>query len=54
MTSATLSGLLRERFAAVGFRQTADEVRPFLSDPRELDLWPQEFFDEAASRWISA
>lgn len=42
--------LLRERFAAVDFKYAAEEVRVFLSDPRELQLWSREFFDELAGR----
>lgn len=42
--------LLHERFAAVDIRQAADEVRVFLADPRELELWSMEFFMDLASR----
>jgi len=42
--------LLRERFAAINFKQAAEEVRPFLTDPRELDLWSEEFFASLAAR----
>lgn len=50
MTYGILANLLRERFSAIDFKQAADEVRIFLSDPRELDLWSQGFFDEIAGR----
>lgn len=46
----TLKRLLRERFEAVDFHQAAEEVRVFLPDPRELDLWSPEFFIELAAR----
>jgi len=42
--------LLRDRFAGIDFRQAADEVRVFLPDPRELELWSGEFFHELAGR----
>jgi predicted nucleotidyltransferase component of viral defense system len=45
-----LQRLLEERFAAVDVQQAAEEVRVFLPDPRELDLWSQEFFIDLAGR----
>jgi predicted nucleotidyltransferase component of viral defense system len=36
--------LLDERFAQVDFAQAAEDVRPFIRDPRSLDLWSREFF----------
>jgi hypothetical protein len=48
ITRQVLVDLLRERFAAVDFKQAADEVRVFLPDPRELQLWSREFFDGLA------
>lgn len=50
ITRRVLVDLLRERFAAIDFRQAADEVRVFLPDPRELQLWSREFFDGLAVR----
>jgi hypothetical protein len=50
ITRQVLVDLLRERFAAVDFKQAADEVRVFLPDPRELQLWSREFFDGLAVR----
>jgi hypothetical protein len=50
ITRNALVDLLRERFTAIDFKQAADEVRVFLSDPRELQLWSREFFDELAGR----
>jgi hypothetical protein len=50
ITSQVLVDLLRERFAAIDFKQAADEVRVFLPDPRELQLWSREFFDGLAVR----
>ena len=42
--------LLRERFAKIDFKQAADEVRVFLSDSREIELWSRPFFDELISK----
>ena len=50
LTPETLVALLHERFAQIDFAQAAGEVRPFVHDPRELDLWSEEFFNELASR----
>lgn len=50
LSSESLKQLLRERFAAIDFKQAAEEVRPFLPDPRELDLWSEEFFDSLVTR----
>lgn len=50
ITPQTLMGLLVERFAQLNFKQAADEVRVFLADQRELELWSREFFDDLAMR----
>ncbi|MFN4942348.1 MAG: nucleotidyl transferase AbiEii/AbiGii toxin family protein [Akkermansiaceae bacterium] len=45
-----LTQMLIERFAAVDVTQAAEDVRVFLQDTRELDLWSSEFFIEIAKR----
>lgn len=50
ITRQVLVDLLRERFAAVDYKSAAEEVRVFLPDPRELELWSREFFDGLAVR----
>jgi hypothetical protein len=50
LTLGALKALLIERFAGIDFRKAADEVRVFLSDPRELDLWSSEFFGNLADQ----
>lgn len=50
ITRQVLVDLLRERFADVDFKQAAEDVRVFLPDPRELQLWSREFFDGLAAR----
>jgi predicted nucleotidyltransferase component of viral defense system len=42
--------LLRQRFAEIDFNHAVDEVRVFLPDPRELELWSREFFDDLVGR----
>lgn len=49
-TDQILTRLLRERIAEIDFRKAADEVRVFLHDPRELELWSTEFFLDIADR----
>jgi predicted nucleotidyltransferase component of viral defense system len=39
-----LQTLLKERFEQVDISAAAEEVRPFLRDPRELELWSEAFF----------
>ncbi|MDB2673829.1 nucleotidyl transferase AbiEii/AbiGii toxin family protein [Akkermansiaceae bacterium] len=46
----TLRHLLCERFEQVDFKQAAQEVRVFLPDPRELDLWSQAFFNDLTTK----
>ena len=53
ITPEVLNRLLKNRFAELNFRETADEVRVFLHDPREVELWSREFFIELADRLIS-
>ena len=50
ITLEILKGLLLERFAGIDFKNAADEVRLFLADPRELDLWSPSFFNDLAKR----
>lgn len=50
ITSDTLNRLLKKRFAELDFREAADEVRVFLQDSREVELWSKEFFVDLASR----
>ena len=41
---AAVQTLLKERIQSVDLAAAAEDVRPFLSDPRELQLWDEEFF----------
>lgn len=50
ITGDLLHRLLDERFDAVDFKQAAEEVRVFLPDSRELDLWSRDFFKDLAKR----
>lgn len=44
LNTPMLHDLLQNRFSQLNFAAAADEVRPFLRDPRELDLWTESFF----------
>ncbi len=50
LNPAGLQSLLMERFENVDPAAAADEVRPFLRDARELDLWSAEFFRDLVNR----
>lgn len=50
LTDADLKNLLEERIATVDFTAAAADVRPFLADSSELDLWSGAFFREIAAR----
>ena len=41
---AAVQTLLKERIQSVDMAAAAEDVRPFLRDPRELQLWNEEFF----------
>ena len=45
-----LRGLLRERFRQVDFGQARSDVRPFIPDDAELELWNGAFFQSLAER----
>ena len=45
-----VQALLKERIQNVDLTAAAEDVRPFLRDPRELQLWTEEFFFELISQ----
>jgi len=47
---AGVQTLLRERIESVDIAAAAEEVRPFLRDPRELTLWSEDFFIELVAK----
>lgn len=50
INARSLKELLLARFADIDFKKAADEVRIFISDPRELELWSPSFFNDLAER----
>ena len=50
VTREVLNSLLKKRFGEIDFREAADEVRVFLHDLREVELWSKEFFVDLANR----
>lgn len=50
LTLISLKDLLKNRFECVDISAATKEVRPFLRDARELDLWSQALFLELADK----
>lgn len=50
LATESLKALLVKRFGEINFREAANEVRVFLQDPREVELWSKEFFVDLANR----
>lgn len=50
LTPQRLRDLLKARFQVVNIRNAVEEVRVFLKDPRELDLWSRDFFESLTDR----
>ena len=46
----TVQTLLRQRIESIDIRAAAEEVRPFLRDPRELTLWSKDFFIDLVAK----
>jgi len=44
LTSDVLVNMMNEKFRLIDFKQAKNDVLPFVSDPRSLDLWSEEFF----------
>jgi len=44
--------LLEERIAGVDWRQAAEDVLPFIRDPRSLGMWGAELFRDAVGRMV--
>jgi len=47
---SAVQALLKERVQSVDLTAAAEDVRPFLRDPRELQLWTEGFFLELISQ----
>lgn len=45
-----LKVLLKEKIESADISSVAEDVRPFLRDPRELELWSKDFFIDLVSR----
>lgn len=50
LDQASLQTLLKKRIQSVDLSAAAEEVRPFLRDPRELTLWSENFFLDLISK----
>lgn len=49
VTKETFLALLRERLATADIRQVKADVLPFVRNPRELDIWSNEYFVQLVS-----
>ncbi len=45
-----ITGLLIERIQSINWQQAKADVLPFIRDPRSLDLWGVDLFNEAVER----
>lgn len=45
-----LKGALHERFASINFESAKADIRPFIKDANELDIWNRDFFDQITER----
>ncbi len=45
-TAGQLKEVLNERFVSVDFNKAKDDIRPFIKDQRELDVWSRDFFSQ--------
>ncbi|NLF94164.1 MAG: nucleotidyl transferase AbiEii/AbiGii toxin family protein [Oligosphaeraceae bacterium] len=50
LTGMTVQSLLLKRLTEIDIEAIKKDVRPFLRDDRELDLWSKEFFQDVFSR----
>jgi predicted nucleotidyltransferase component of viral defense system len=53
ITLQVLTELLAKRFETINFNEAANEVRVFLHDAREVELWSRDFFMDMASRIVA-
>jgi hypothetical protein len=50
ITMEVLNRLLKDRFPKLDFNEAANEVRVFLHNSREVELWSNAFFIDLANR----
>ena len=44
LTFSKIKQLLKERFKTIDYKLAKEDVRPFIKNESELDLWNEEFF----------
>ena len=52
LSTADARTLLADRIEGIDWKKAAEDVLPFVRDPRALDLWSTDLFREAASRIV--
>ena len=50
LNSSDLKDALHKRFASINFENAKSDIRPFIKDPKELDVWSQDFFDQITEK----
>jgi predicted nucleotidyltransferase component of viral defense system len=50
LTEGEFQALLRDAIKQLNINQAREEVRPFLKDPRSVDVWSEDFFVALAAR----
>jgi len=54
LTSEKAGELLFSRIEEVDFQKAREDVFPFISNPKDLDVWSRDFFKHIASRILYA
>lgn len=54
LTLPALKSLLDQHFSGIDFKQAAQEVIPFLTDPRETELWSAEWFSSITREYLTS
>ncbi|MBA3029352.1 MAG: nucleotidyl transferase AbiEii/AbiGii toxin family protein [Desulfobacteraceae bacterium] len=50
LSPETLINLLKEKFRRINYKQAKNDIAPFISDQRSIDLWSEEFFQAILSK----
>lgn len=50
LSQELLINLLKEKFRQIDYKQAKNDVAPFISDLRSIDLWSEEFFQAILSK----
>ena len=45
-TVEQLKKMILERVKSINFENAKDDIRPFIKDQREIDIWSRDFFSQ--------